>query len=117
MKVIYETIDGRQFSQPADAEQHERKLKAQIKMWDFNGDPTEDCSVARVVYLKGEYAADLFKQMNEQNPESTPVPDRDISSGDEGVWYWDTYSEHYVPMDTETMRILLNAFSAISDEI
>ena len=65
MKVIYETIDGRQFSQAADAEQHERRLNAQIKMWGFDGNPTNDCDLARVVYLKGSYAADLFKQMNE----------------------------------------------------
>ena len=116
MKVIYETIDGRQFSQAADAEQHERKLNAQIKMWDFDGNPTKECNLARAVYLKGEYAADLFKQMNEQCPESVPVPDRDISYGDEGVWYWDTYAEHYIPMDTDTMRILSKVFSAISDK-
>ena len=114
MQVIYETIDGRQFSQAADAEQHERKLNAQIKMWDFEGNPTTDCSNARVVYLKGEYAADLFKQMNEQCPDSISVSDREISSGDEGVWYWDV--EQYVPMDADTMRILSKAFSAISDE-
>ena len=115
MKVIYETIDGRQFSQPADAEQHERKLGAQIKMWDFEGHPTQDCAIARVVQLKGEYAADLFKQMNEQCPDSVPVPNKDISSGDEGTWYWETYEERYVPIDMETVKFLSKVFSEICD--
>ena len=113
MKVIYETIDGKQFSQAADAEQHERKLNAQVKMWGFDGEPTTNCANAYVVYLKGDYAADLFKQMNEQCPDSAPVPDKDICSGDEGVWYWEEYGECYVPVTMKTAELLSKVFSEI----
>lgn len=100
MKRVWQTLDGAIFNDELDAAKHEEKIFAQVKMWDKNGIPTSDCSIAMFVQLIGGNAAAIFKQMNKTNGESFEVSDSEMCEGDEGWWYWDEFGECYQPFSS-----------------
>lgn len=113
MKRVWQTVDGKVFTDQLDAEKHERDMLQGITMWDWNGDHTKDCGNAMIVRLVGKNAAHNFKLINNNDYDSMPISDKEIGDEDEGIWFWDEYEECYHPIDLKAIK----AFSTILSEI
>jgi hypothetical protein len=118
MKRVWQTLDGAIFTDEYVAAKHEHTLLSKVQMWDREGTPTEDCSNAMFICLRGEDAVTIFKQMNEAHPESLTVTNREMCDGDEGWWYWDEYEERYIPFNSSLVLALRTIFAnKNSDEV
>lgn len=101
MELIYRTIDGKEFDNEADASYHEHTiLNEKVQMFDPHGNPTTDPDYAMAVFLSGEYAADTFIKIAEKDGTDA----NGISSGDEGVYVWDSLDEAYKYIEIESLR-------------
>ena len=109
MELIYRTIDGREFDNEADASYHENViLHEQMQMFDPYGNPTTDPDYAMAIFLSGEYAADTFIKIAEKDGANA----NGISSGDEGVYVWDSFDEVYRYIEVESLRAAHSALGA-----
>jgi hypothetical protein len=118
MRRVWQTLDGAIFTDQLDAAKHENTLRAKVKMWDKEGFPTDDCSNAMFICLRGEDAVKLFKKMNEECPDSINVTDHEMCDGDEGWWYWDEYGEEYIPFTASMVLAFRTIFAdKNSDEV
>lgn len=113
MKRVWQTVDGKVFTDQLDAAAHEEEIMQGITMWNWDGHRTKECALARIVRLVGESAARNFKLINANDEDSPSVSDAEICEGDEGIWFWDEYSERYTPIDTKTIEILSKVLSEI----
>lgn len=110
METVYRTLDGKIFSQSADAAMHEEKILAQVKMWNWDGDPITDTSQAIVVHLIGNQAGAIFKDMIAANEfETDGISDSVIDDEDTGWFYWNEYQECYCYIDEGIIDILIAA--------
>ena len=109
MELIYRTIDGREFDNEADACYHESVLlNEKVQMFDPQGNPTSDPSYAMAVFLKGGEAADAFIHISGK----TGTDATGISSGDEGVYAWDSLDSEYKYIEIESFHAAYSALSA-----
>lgn len=113
MKRVWQTVDGKVFTDQLDAAKHEKEVLQGITMWDWDGNRTDDCSNTLIVRLVGENAAYNFKQINANDNNSVPVSDAEICEGDEGIWFWDEYAEKYTPIDPVVIKALSKVLSEI----
>lgn len=109
MELIYRTIDGKEFDNEADACYHEHLvLNEKVQMFDRHGNPTIDPRCAMAVFLSGEYAADTFIKIVEKSNDKA----NGISSGDEGVYVWDSLDFAYKYIEIESLRATHAAIGA-----
>lgn len=113
MKRVWQTVDGKTFTDQLDAAKHEEQILQGISMWNWSGDQVEECDQAMIVRLIGENAARNFKMFNANDCNSVPVSDKEISDGDEGIWFWDEYEECYHPIELKAIRALSKVLSEI----
>lgn len=106
MITLYKTMDGKMFRDPFEAQKHEGKIDATVRMWDWQNHPTTDANTARVVYLKGEKAAQCFISMCEDGGGQVPET-YEIGEGDEGWYYWDEGAEQYHWLDPDIIKCLI----------
>lgn len=110
MGIKYRTLDGRLFDEAADAEMHAQSILKQVKMWDWNENPTTNTAQARLVHLIGEGAAHIFKTMVMANSDDyMEIDDSVIDDADSGWFYWDEYTETYRYIDEQIINILIAA--------
>ena len=110
MKTVYETLDGKHFSEVADAEAHETGILSQVEMWDWDKERTVNTALAAVVHLSGEGAGAIFRAMQQANPDEYEVaPENVIDDEDTGWFYWDEYEETYRYIDPSIVNILIAA--------
>ena len=110
MKTVYQTLDGKTFSELADAEQHEAQLLSQVSMWNWDKDRTTDTSMACVLHLTGDNAGAIFRAMQQANPmDYTLTSEEEIDDEDNGWFYWDEYSERYRYLDHDIIDVLIAA--------
>ena len=110
MQTVYRTLDGAIFFEAPEAEKHEQKLLAKVKMWNWSNDPTTDTAQARVVHLIGEGAGAAFKAMVEANDdEQFVISNEHIDDEDTGWFYWDEYGETYRYIDSEVIDCFIAA--------
>jgi hypothetical protein len=112
MELIYRTIDGKEFDNEADACYHENTLCEKVQMFDPQGNPTNDPNYAMAVFLSGDYAADIFKNISSKADVST----NGISYGDEGVYVWDSLDYEYKYIEIESLRAAYSALGAAIKE-
>jgi hypothetical protein len=106
MELIYRTIDGKEFDNEADASYHEQLiLNEKVQMFDPQGNPTTDPDYAMAIFLSGEDAADAFIKMAEKDGTNA----NGISSGDEGVYVWDSFDAAYKYIEIESLRAAYSA--------
>ena len=101
MEIIYRTIDGKEFTNKADATLHENIVKDNVKMWNRAGMPTSETSCAFMVYLADEEASHAFLAMAKDQG------DNEVSSicdGDYGIFYWDECEGIYRFIDEDELR-------------
>lgn len=112
MKIVYQTIDGCTFSEPANAERHEMEVRKHCHMWDGKGEPTDDTLSALILHLVGEGAGELFlKIAAAQGAEDyTSGIEPDIS----GWLLWDEGYETYRWVDADLIAALARIW--LSDE-
>lgn len=113
MRQVWQAIDGQVFTDSFDAQKHENEILQGITMWDWDGEQVNECATAMIVRLVGEEAASNFKKCNAADEDSVPVSDKEISNGDEGIWFWDEYSERYIPIELKTIKALSKVLSEI----
>ena len=106
MKRVWQTVDGKTFTDQLDAAKHEEEITQGITMWNFDGERVNECGHAMIVRLVGENAASNFKMFNANDHNSVPVSDAEICEGDEGIWFWDEYGEKYTPIEPKVIRAL-----------
>lgn len=110
MEIMYKTLDGKIFHEEAEAKAHEQEILEQVKMWDFNDNPTTRTDFARIVHLIGEGAGAIFKAMVATNPEEcVDIPDDIIDDEDHGWFYWDEYEDRYRHIDSAVVDALIAA--------
>ncbi len=110
METVYRTLDGKIFTEAADAEQHEQEILEKVKMWDWNENPTTDTSHARVIHLVEPGSGAIFKAMVAANSEEYDLIADDIMDDEDYGWfYWDEYDERYRYIDKEIVDILIAA--------
>lgn len=110
MKVKYQTIDGRIFCEPADAEAHEQEILQKVQMWNWEKERTNNTACAKVVHLIGDGAAVIFKAMVQANEEDwMSIDDSVIDDEDTGWFYWDEYAETYRYIDSDLIDIFVAA--------
>ena len=106
MELIYRTIDGKEFSNEADASCHEQLiLNEKVQMFDPQGNPTGDPNYAMAIFLSGEDAADTFIKISNKAEIGTDG----IGSGDEGVYVWDSFDGAYKYIEVEALRAAYSA--------
>lgn len=109
MELIYRTIDGKEFDNEADACYHEQfVLNEKVQMFDPQGNPTGDPDYAMAIFLSGEDAADIFIKIAEKDGTDA----NGISSGDEGVYIWDSFDEAYKYIEIQSLRAAHSALGA-----
>lgn len=113
MKRVWQTVDGKVFTDQLDAAKHEEEILQGITMWGWDGNHTEECGNAMIIRLIGENAARNFKSFNNNDSNSMPISDGEICDGDEGIWFWDEYSERYIPVEPKAIRALSKVLSEI----
>lgn len=113
MKQVWKTVDGRIFSEAADAEMHEQEIRKQVKMWNWSNKRTDDTAEARIVFLCSEEAAEIWNTMAAENP--AEATEREFTEGDSGWYYWDEYSDGYHYIDPELVAALQNAICENSE--
>lgn len=113
MKQVWQTIDGKTFTDQLDAAKHEKEMLQGITMWDWDGDHVDECGNAMIVRLIGESAAHAFKQLNANDYDSVPVSDAEITDGEEGIWFWDEYADTYRSITPKVIRALSKVLSEI----
>lgn len=113
MKRVWQTVDGKTFTDQLDAEKHEQDMLRGITMWNFDGERVNECDQAMIVRLVGKNAARNFKLINNNDYNSMPVSDKEIGDEDEGIWFWDEYEECYCAIEFKVIK----AFSKILREI
>lgn len=113
MKRVWQTADGKIFTDQLDAAKHEKEMMQGITMWDWDGTYTTDCSNAMIIRLVGENAAHNFKLINNNDCPSVLVSDASIKDGEEGIWFWDEYTEQYVPIVSQVLKALTKVFNEI----
>lgn len=113
MKRVWQTVDGKVFTDQLDAAKHEEEVLQGITMWNFEGARVNECTQAMIVRLVGKNAAHNFKLCNANDNNSAPITDSEICDGDEGIWFWDEYSESYLPIEVKTIRALSKILSEI----
>lgn len=113
MKRVWQTVDGKIFTDQLAAANHEEDVIQGISMWDWDGNPVDECSNAMIVRLIGENAAHNFKMFNANDNGSVPVSDKEIGDGDEGIWFWNEYDECYCPIELKVIRALSKILSKI----
>lgn len=109
METVYKTLDGKLFKQSADAAMHEKKILEQVKMWNWNEEPTTDTAQARVVHLIGENAGGIFTDMIAANEYDQVETGNMFDVGDTGWYFWDEYEETYRYIDSAIVDILIAA--------
>ena len=109
MKLIYRTIDGKEFDNEADACYHEQLiLNEKVQMFDPQGNPTGDPNYAMAIFLSGEDAADTFMNISG----NAEVDTNGVRSGDEGVYVWDSFDAEYKYIEVEALRAAHSALGA-----
>ena len=110
MRTKYETLDGHLFNDSYEAEKHEAAILKQVRMWDFNKNPTILTHRAAVVHLTGEGAGAIFRAMVAANEEELlPLEPSIIDDDDAGWFYWDEYSDTYRYIDPNIIDIFIAA--------
>lgn len=110
METVYRTLDGKIFRDSADAAMYEQQILAQVKMWNWDKNPTNDTSQARVIHLIGAQAGAIFKAMVAANEfETDEISDSDIDDDDTGWFYWDEFQECYCCIDDEIIDTIIAA--------
>lgn len=104
MKQVWQTIDGALFSDATDAEKHEREVHNRCRMWDGEGDPTEDVMNAIVLHLKGEAAGSIFIDIAKAQGAQNYLGD--IEEDTHGWFIWDEGYETYRWIDPDTLTAL-----------
>ena len=93
MKLIYRTIDGKEFDNEDDAYYHENTLMDNVIMLNRDNEIVQNTSNAFLVWLKDEDANLAFHEMAKRQGDS------DVSSitkgEDYGLFYWDEGLEKY----------------------
>lgn len=104
MKKVWQTIDGALFGDATDAEKHEREVRDRCRMWDGEGNPTEDVMNAIILHLKGEMAGAVFIDIAKAQGAQDFLGgiDEDIS----GWFMWDESREEYILVDTDLLAAL-----------
>jgi hypothetical protein len=112
MELVYRTIDGKEFDNEADACYYENSLREKVQMFDPHGNPTNDPFSAMAIFLKGNYAADIFMNISEKAGADTTG----IGYGDEGVYVWDSLDNEYKHIEIESLRAAYSALGAAIKE-
>lgn len=117
MQTVYRTLDGQIFTEPADAEKHERFINGIVKMYNRRGDRAYDTSMCVVVQLIGPEAAGVFRKMIESNPEDYILEDFEcqICEEDTGFFYWDDMAERFRWIDDDIVNALIAATHQITE--
>jgi hypothetical protein len=109
MELIYRTIDGKEFTDMHEAQHYElHLLHEKVQMFDPHGNSTIDPDYAMAIFLSGEHAADAFIKIAEKDGTNA----NGISSGDEGVYVWDSLDEAYKYIEIESLRAAHSALGA-----
>ena len=112
MQIIYRTIDGEEFLDKNEAEEYEKSLRDDVKMWTRDGRETDRTVDAYVVFLKNEFSADVFLGIAaEQNDEALSG----IESGDFGMFIWNEWEETYQYIDPDFRRGVIIAQKYIDE--
>ena len=111
MKIIYRTIDGKEFDNEADACYHESMLHDSLKMWSRQGNETSETSQAFCVYIANEEASLLFLHLaNVQGDQAA----NGICGGDCGLFYWDECEATYRYVDEDERLAIVRAHQYIT---
>lgn len=104
MKQVWQAIDGALFGDAADAEKHEREIRDRCRMWDGEGNPTDDVMNAIILHLKGEAAGAIFVNIAKAQGAQDYLGgiEEDIS----GWFMWDESYETYRWVDPDTLAAL-----------
>lgn len=110
MEQAYRTIDGQFFRDAQIAAEHEEQVLSQVKMWNWNKEPTIDTAQAALIHLSGDGAGALFRAMVDANDiEYDTVSPEDIDDEDTGWFYWDEFADHYRYIDEQIANIIIAA--------
>ena len=110
MKQLWQTLDGETFTDSLAAEKHERQILSQVKMWDWENNPTTNTETARLVHLSGEGAGAIFAAMIDANEqEYEPLNKDHIDVDDTGWFYWDEFDGHYRYIDDSIVNLIIAA--------
>lgn len=101
METIYRTIDGKEFTNEADATLHESIIKDGVKMWNRSGKLTNQTASAFMLYLADEDASKAFLAMAKAQEDGTASC---ICEGDYGIFYWDECEGTYRFIDEDELR-------------
>lgn len=101
MKLVYRTIDGREFDTEIDAAYHESAvIKKAVHMFGWKGEKVQRTVDAVVVLLIGPEAAKIFLDIRRQQGDKGPIG---IEEGYEGIFLYneDTRSYGYIGFEAE----------------
>ena len=105
MKLIYRTIDGKEFDNEADACYHESTIMDNVIMLNRNNEVVDRTSRAFLVWLKDEEANLAFHAMARNEGDDAV---ESITEGEDyGLYYWDEGYECYRWVDTDMIDGLI----------
>ena len=113
MGTTYTTIDGMVFDNKDAAEAHDRFIAENIIMVDYFGDLTINTVAAYGIYINNPEAAKVLMQIAKVQEDSF------LSGIDEesrGMYVWDEYAHHYVPVDIGMGEIIHHLYKLIKEK-
>ena len=109
MKIQYVADDGQIFTNETDCRLHEEEIFSNLRMYNLDGNITDNVGQAVAINLKSEEAADCF--INKCFASNCSYDG--ISKGDCGIFVWDDYDECYRYISYDATKAL---YSLLVDE-
>ena len=97
--IAFEAFDGTLFGSKNDCVEYERQ-NSTVYMWNNAGERTNFATDATFIWLSGAGAASVFLEQCWRDE----AIEGDIEDGDEGLFMFDEWNDHYVYIPKDKLR-------------